>query len=175
MKPQLKLEDNLIITCLDEEGLVFEVDTRRSFWVNEAGAFLLKLIETNHGRITLKFARKLLRQKYITNDGSKMEGDLGVFVSSLKRFRLASLQPTPDGSDPINFNVGPGKSYVKPIIKEETNILPVTGAVVRAARMAVARSAAVSRALAAGFRSRFRGNDERGGGNDALFLFSLPI
>ena len=61
---RLQIKNNLVITSLDEEGIVFEVDTRKVFWVNDTATFLLRLLETNYEGVPLSFARSLLQEQY---------------------------------------------------------------------------------------------------------------
>lgn len=152
---ELKLRPNLIITSLDGEGLIFEEDTRKVFWINETAAFLLRLFEANHEGTSLSSAKTLLEEQYAINDGEEIAQDLTHFISQLERYGLVSVETSSNGTNRKklkNPNNGTTRSYLKPMIDEETSALPIAGAAVRAARMAASRSAAVSRATAAGFR-----------------------
>jgi len=152
---QLRLKDNLVVTSLDGEGLIFEVDTQKTFWVNETAAFVFKLLEANHEGIPLFSVKSLLQEQYSTDDGNEITQDLATFVNRLEQYDLVSVEPSSNGANEKKFKNPNGetiKSYSKPIINREIAVLPITGVQVRAAHMAASRSAAVSRASAAGFR-----------------------
>lgn len=149
---RLQIKNNLVITSLDGEGIVFEVDTRKVFWVNDTATFLLKLLEANSKGVPLSSAKSLLQEHYLPEDGSEIAQDFTAFVSQLERFGLVSLQSAPNGAKIKNPDGDITKPYLKPIIKEEIRVLSITGATVRAARMAANAAAAVARAAASGFK-----------------------
>ena len=151
---QLNIKNDLIVTLLDEEGVVFEPSTRRSFLVNETAVFFLKVLQANHEGVILSSIKELLKEQYSVDD-DKIIQDLDLFIDQLQQYDLVSFQllagkkNASEIRNPDNEVIAP---YSKPVIEEEIRVLSVTGAAVRAAHMAAARSAAVSRATAAGFQ-----------------------
>lgn len=115
---QLRLKDNLVVTSRGGEGLVLEMDTRKTSWINETAAFFLRLLQTNCEGIPLSSAVKLLQQQYLINSRNKAEKDLDSFVSRLEQFDLVSLRPVSNGIKPKNLNSGIKRPYIRPIIKE---------------------------------------------------------
>lgn len=152
-KLQLELKDNLVISSSDGEGVVFDLVTRKSFWINETATFLLKLFKANNNVVPLSSARRLLQERYFPGEGSGIAQDFTAFVNQLEGIGLASLRLVSNGSKIKNPDVERTKKpYQKPIIEEDIRASFITGATVRAARMAASRAAAVSRAVASGFR-----------------------
>jgi len=149
---QLKLKNNLVITSLDGEGLVLDLDTRKFFWINETAAFLLKLFKSNREGVPLSSVESFLQKQYLNNSKSKMTQDLNYFINYIEWYGLVSPQSVCSGTKLKNLDSGAKKPYLKPMIEEDTDILSIGGNVIRAARSAAARSAAVSRATEAGFR-----------------------
>lgn len=149
---RLKLKDNLVITSLNEEGLVFDLDTWRTFWINETAVFFLKLLQTNCEGISLSSAVKLPQRQYFINGRNKVKEDFDSFINRLEQFDLMFFRPASNGVKSKNLNSSTKRPYIRPIIKEEVNVVPIQGSQFRAAHMAAARSAAVSRATVAGFR-----------------------
>lgn len=149
---QLKLKNNLVITSLDGEGLVLDLDTRKSFWINETAAFLLKLFKSNREGVPLSSVESFLQKQYLNNSKSKMTQDLNYFINYIEWYGLVSPQSVCSGVKLKNLNGGTKKPYLKPMIEEDTDILSIGGNVIRASRSAANRSAAVSRATESGFR-----------------------
>lgn len=149
---QLKLKNNLVITSLDGEGLVLDLDTRKSFWINETAASLLELFKSNREGVSLSSVESFLQKQYLNNSKSKMTQDLNSFINDIEWYGLVSPQLACSGTKLKSLDSGEKKSYLKPMIEEDTDILSIGGNVIRAARSAAARSAAVKSATEAGFR-----------------------
>jgi len=126
---QLKFKGNLVISFLDGEGLVFETETRKTFWVNETAVFLLRLLEANREGVPFSSAISLLQEHYFTDDGNKITQDFTSFLNQLEGFGLISLQSPSNrtnGAKLKNPNGGLKKPYLKPLIEEERDILVIT-------------------------------------------------
>lgn len=153
---QVKVKNHLVLTSLNEEGLLLDLDTRKSFWINETAAFLLKLFETNCGGVRLSSARDALQEQYLADDGSKVAQDFASFINQLEGFDLVSLRSPSNGTNVTKLTSPNGeakRSYLKPMIKEEADtVLSVQGSMNRAARMSNVRSQAVRSATNATFR-----------------------
>lgn len=149
---QLKLRNNLVITSLDGEGIVFDLDTRKSFWINETAASLLKLFKSNREGVSLSSVESFLQKQYPNNSKNKMTQDLNYFINYIEWYGLVSPRLACGGAKLKNLDSGAKKPYLKPMIEEDTDILSIGGNVIRAARSAAARSAAVKSATEAGFR-----------------------
>jgi len=115
----LTLKDNLVITSLDGEGLVFEADTYKTFWVNETAVFLLKLLEANREGVLFTSVRNLLQEQYLIGDEKEIAQDFTSFIEQLERYRLILFQWSSNGTKIKNSNGGSTKKpYLKPIIEE---------------------------------------------------------
>jgi len=148
----VRLRDNLVITSLDGEGSVLELDSRKVFWVNETASFFLEMLQANHEEIPLSSIKGLLKKQYIINDENKVIQDFSSFIDQLKWYGLISLQQSSNGRKFKNPNVRAARPYLKPMIKEEAEPFVMVSGGARSSKMAAARSAAVSRATASGFR-----------------------
>jgi len=148
---QLELKSHLIVTSLDGEGMILDLDTRKTFWINETAVSLLKLFDE---KVPLSYAKSFLQEQYLINDRGKMTRDLTFFINYLKWYGLLFPRLAASGTNFKNPKSRPKKPkpYLKPMIEEETDILSIGGNVVRAARSRAARSQAVRSATQAGFK-----------------------
>lgn len=151
---QMNIKNGLVVTFLDGEGIVFDPETQKSFRINGTAALFLKMLQASCEGATSSSIRRLLKEQYSIEE-DKIIQDFSPFIARLEQYGLVSFQSltSEKGMGEIKALSGETASfYSKPVIEEEVRILSATGAAVRAARSAAARSAAVSRATAAGFR-----------------------
>lgn len=118
--PLMKLNDKVTIVSDDGEGIVFDLTTRRTFWVNGSAAFLLELLEENSEGISLSSATKAVYSHYIISEEKDVFSDIISFFGQLEKYELFSCSAV-SGTNGIRFfNSELQKPYIRPIIKEES-------------------------------------------------------
>lgn len=114
----IRLKDNVVVSA-DREGIVFDLNTRKSLWINESAIFLLELLEENQGGVSLSDAEIAVRENFVSINGEDVSSiasffryleNLG-FVSTIEASRKYKIK---------NSNGQARRRYFKPVIKEET-------------------------------------------------------
>jgi len=118
--PLMKINDKVTIVSADGEGLVLDLNTRKSYWVNGSGAFLLELLQENSEGISLSFVEKAVESHYIISEKEDVLSALVSFFGQMGKIGLISCLEI-SGTNVIRYpNSEPLRPYMKPIIKEET-------------------------------------------------------
>lgn len=116
----VKINDNVIIVSADGEGLLFDLNTRKTFWINGSAAFLLELFQENSEGISLSSAKKAIDNHYIISENENVLSDLVSFFGQMEKIGLISCSEI-SGTNVIRCsNSELPRPYMKPIIKEET-------------------------------------------------------
>jgi hypothetical protein len=116
----MKINDKVTIVSADGEGVVFDLNTRKTFWVNGSAAFLLELLQENTEGISFSSAKKAMDSHYIISEKEDVMSDLVSFFGQMENFGLCSCWEI-SGANGIRYsNSELPKPYMKPIIKEET-------------------------------------------------------
>ncbi|RJS75599.1 PqqD family protein [Methanophagales archaeon] len=125
----IKCESDLTTTFLDGEGLVFDIDTRKYYVINETAAFLLKLLEGKQEGLALSSIKSLLLEEYHINAESPEHQGLESFIHNLERYGLVSLQLGIENEGDIKakkLDTRTKVDYIEPKIEEEMEI-PTSG------------------------------------------------
>ena len=116
----MKINDKVAIVSADGEGLVLDLNTRKTFWVNGSAVFLLELIQENSEGTSLSSAKKAVDSHYIISEKEDILSDIVLFFEQMEKIGLISCSET-SGTNVIKYsNNGFSEPYMKPIIKEET-------------------------------------------------------
>jgi hypothetical protein len=116
----MKINDKVTIVSADGEGLLFDLNTRKTFWVNGSAAFLLELLQENSEGISLSSANKAVESHYVIFEKEEVLFDLVSFFGQMEKNGLISCSEI-SGTNVIKYpNSELPRSYMKPIIKEET-------------------------------------------------------
>ncbi|MBI3399593.1 MAG: PqqD family protein [Deltaproteobacteria bacterium] len=118
--PFMKINDKVTIVSADGEGLVLNLNTRKTFWVNGSAAFLLELLQENSEGISLSSAKKAVDSHHITSEKEDILSDLVSFFGQMEKIGLISCSEIFGTKASRCFNSKLPKPYLKPIIKEET-------------------------------------------------------
>ena len=119
----VKLKHNLVISTLNGEGITLDLDTRKTYWVNETGAFLLRLLEVNHEGLFLSSAKGSLQKRYPGTSRSQTTQDLAPFIKDLEWYGLISYEVAVSLIVFKNLNGKTSKPYLRPMIEEDTDIV----------------------------------------------------
>lgn len=127
----VKCKSDLIVTSLDGEGLVFDLDTRKYYVINETAAFLLKLLEAKQGGLTLSSIKSQLLERYLVDTEKRVYQDLESLFYNLERYDLVSFQSGIEGNGEDikseGFNDRVKRRYLKPMIEDGTEITISSG------------------------------------------------
>ena len=125
----IKYKSDLTTTFLDGEGLVFDIDTRKYYVINETAAFLLKLLEGKQEGLALSSIKSLLLEEYYINAESREHQGFEPFIYNLERYGLVSLQLGIEREGDIKakkLDTRTKVDYIEPKIEEEMEI-PTSG------------------------------------------------
>ncbi len=146
----VKLRNDLVVTTLEDEGLIVDIETRKTFWLNESACFLLQIFRKSSGGFPLSSTKPLLLAKYNNINTENISKDIDCFITDLKSHNLLSTQLQQNNNFKIR-NFTDKINYIKPIMEEEFGHFPITRASVT---RAVAKQASrVSPALRQARRS----------------------
>jgi len=88
---QINLKKNLIITITDDEGILIDRETLKSFWLNETACHLFTLFKENNG-CTKSSVLSSLHSKYAYERPEKISEDIDSFMEELMSFDLLTSQ-----------------------------------------------------------------------------------
>ena len=122
----VKCKSGLTTTFLDGEGLVFNIDTRKYYVINETAAFLLTLLGAKQEGLAMTSIKNMLTERYFIGTEKRMYQDLESFFYNLKQQDLVSFQSGVEGNGDCikleGFNDRLKEKYLKPMIEEESEI-----------------------------------------------------
>lgn len=123
----VRFKHNLVISYLNGEGIALDLDMRKTYWINETGAFLLRLLEVNHEGVFLSSAKSLLQERYPDTNRSEVTLDLASFINDLEWYGLISYESATSVIVFKNLNGKARKPYLRPMIEENTDIVSLGG------------------------------------------------
>ena len=150
----VNLKNDLIVTTLKDEGLIFDIETRKTFWLNESACYLLQIFQKNSDGFPLSLTKSFLSAKYNNINSDNVSEDIDCFINDLKRHNLLSTRMQPNGNNIKTRNFTNKQVYIKPIMEEEIEIFPITrAAVVKGAQTYAPAKSRVSPAVRQAQRS----------------------
>ena len=117
----LNLKNDLIVTTLENEGLIVDIKTRRTYWVNETASYFLDLLKGNTDGFPLRLIKSLVLAKYKNALIENVSEDIDDFTNNLKMLGLISIGQRDNGKKITTKKVIKNKFYMKPIIENDDN------------------------------------------------------
>lgn len=118
--PTIRISDKVTIVTADGEGLVFALNTRKTFWVNGSAAFLLELLQKDSEGLSLSSIKKAVDNQYNISEEKAVFSDIVSFFNQMENLDIISYSEISMNNVIIDNSNEFSSSYVKPIIKEET-------------------------------------------------------
>ncbi len=127
----INLKNDLIVTTLEDEGLIVDIETRKTFWLSESACYLLQIFQKNSGGFPLSLTKSFLSAKYNNINMENVSEDIDCFINDLERHNLLSTRMQPNGNSIKIRNFTNKQIYIKPIMEEEFDYFPITRAAVK--------------------------------------------
>lgn len=126
----INLKNDLIVTTLEDEGLIVDIETRKTFWLSESACYLLQIFQKNSDGFPLSLTKSFLSAKYNNINTENVSEDIDCFINDLKRHNLLSTRMQMNGNNIKIRNFTNKRIYIKPIMEEEFDNFPITRAAV---------------------------------------------
>ena len=94
----LKLKSDLIVTTLEDEGSIIDIETRKTFWLNGSACCLVKLLDKNRDGVPLSSATSFLLEEYQNTDEESVFKDVDSFINYLRCHDLLSISQKQGGN-----------------------------------------------------------------------------
>ncbi len=130
IKEVINLKSDIILSTLEDEGLIVDLETKQSFWLNDPACCILRLIKESTDGIPLSSVMSLVSARYENIDIENVSEDIDRFIVDLKRHNLLSSQIQ---KECVSITTKPNAkkiTYTRPIMEVEGEHFHKIGAVV---------------------------------------------
>lgn len=120
----IRISDNIIVSSSQDEGILYDVENHKSYWVNESACILFQFLKKNPKGLSLRSINHGLNDYYKEENQSAIIQDITSFISDLKTLNIVNDEGNLDN---ITCEVLPSTSqmkYLKPIILEGSKDYP---------------------------------------------------
>lgn len=153
-----RFKHNVIVSSVDGEGMILDLDSLQTFWLNQTGVFIVELLrENDEGADVFSIKDALQVQFKVDTDNDRFKKSVNNFLEQLEAHGLVTYirQTSPQKRRLSIPSVSDSGHYEEPVILEMTVPESVENSSrIRAARQAAVRSQAMRQATRAGFRPR---------------------